>query len=164
MNCEKVRDLITAYIDGELNEALQKEVELHISMCKSCKQFEETLRRVVVAPLRRGKRAEVPEYIWHKVRDSIEKKRRVKLNVPELIKEFPEFFRFRMPKPALVTVTAVLLLAVTFAGLHFRTQHQINTYIEEQVDFFYYLASEGEVDYLNIDEIDLGTAIENYLL
>lgn len=37
MNCEWVRDNISAYIDGELTESQKKMIDSHLSVCSGCK-------------------------------------------------------------------------------------------------------------------------------
>jgi anti-sigma factor RsiW len=38
MRCEDVKELLEVYVEGELSQPEQKEVEAHISSCESCKQ------------------------------------------------------------------------------------------------------------------------------
>jgi mycothiol system anti-sigma-R factor len=38
MNCEEIRQLLDAYLDGELEEALQPEVQKHLNSCADCRK------------------------------------------------------------------------------------------------------------------------------
>ena len=44
MNCQRVKKRLTAYLDGELDEARQKAVALHLGTCASCRQAVEALQ------------------------------------------------------------------------------------------------------------------------
>ncbi len=47
MGCENYRDLISAYIDGELNETEEKELLDHLNDCPSCRKEYEELKAIV---------------------------------------------------------------------------------------------------------------------
>ena len=38
MNCEELKSMITAYVDGELTQDQQKELEPHLATCGTCRQ------------------------------------------------------------------------------------------------------------------------------
>ena len=38
MDCDKVKQLLSSYIDGELNEEEKIEFDNHIAQCSSCKE------------------------------------------------------------------------------------------------------------------------------
>jgi len=46
MRCDKVKKNLTAFLDGELPEKLQKGMEKHLAECASCKQEKTVLERV----------------------------------------------------------------------------------------------------------------------
>ena len=39
MNCKELVYLLGDYLDGSIEESLRKELDVHISMCESCKNF-----------------------------------------------------------------------------------------------------------------------------
>ena len=47
MTCEAVRDLLSAHLDGELDEAERRVVEGHLAACAACAADREALRRTV---------------------------------------------------------------------------------------------------------------------
>jgi len=52
MNCADIRELLSEYIDGELNQAEAKEIEKHLALCGECRHEYDGLSRV--ASLLRG--------------------------------------------------------------------------------------------------------------
>ena len=50
MNCEKIKNLLMEYIDGELDRALEKEIKGHLAACDKCRQAEEALMNAVIEP------------------------------------------------------------------------------------------------------------------
>ncbi len=47
MECDKAKELLSAYLDGEVTEKERHLVEEHLDSCKSCRQELEELRRIV---------------------------------------------------------------------------------------------------------------------
>ncbi len=45
MNCEKIKALLSVYVDGEANEKEARLIREHISVCTDCKQEEQSLYR-----------------------------------------------------------------------------------------------------------------------
>lgn len=70
-SCEKIEDLLSLYLEGELKEHEAKEVETHLSTCEKCasslKEWEKCL-----ALLKGALRLEAPSYLWQ----------RIKINLP----------------------------------------------------------------------------------
>lgn len=164
MNCNKIKDLISSYIDGELNEKLQKEVEQHLNTCNQCKQLEETLRRIVIEPFKKAEKTEVPEAVWHHIKTAIEEKP-TKSFLPDVIDRLSSPFFNR--KPVLVVVTIMVLIFIGVAlikGVPFNSQKAVNTHLKEQMQFLSYLESDEGIGYSDMDNVELGTTIEEYLL
>ena len=44
--CERVQELLSAYVDGELNKRRSAAVERHLAVCPSCRAMAEQLREV----------------------------------------------------------------------------------------------------------------------
>ena len=57
MRCDLIEPHLTAYVDGELDEALTRAVEKHLEECRACR---ETVRDITVASavVRKWKRAQ----------------------------------------------------------------------------------------------------------
>lgn len=47
MNCKKVEDLLSAYIENDLSEEVRKEVSLHLEQCESCRQLKEKMEELI---------------------------------------------------------------------------------------------------------------------
>lgn len=47
MTCDEVQRLLSAYIDGELDEARRRAVEEHLKECESCRLDHATLLKTV---------------------------------------------------------------------------------------------------------------------
>ena len=47
MKCNRVRKDLSAYIDGELSSRRRAAIENHLAECPDCKQYKESLSRVV---------------------------------------------------------------------------------------------------------------------
>lgn len=47
MNCKKVRELLSDYIDGELKPDICNLIETHIAKCNSCAMFLTTLKKTI---------------------------------------------------------------------------------------------------------------------
>jgi anti-sigma factor (TIGR02949 family) len=73
--CRELFARLSEYLDGELEEALCTEAEVHLEDCPPCRDFLESLRRTV-ALLGRLPAEPVPEEIRRAVRESAERLRK----------------------------------------------------------------------------------------
>jgi len=71
-NCDEVIQLLTDYMDGELEEASQRQLDVHFKACPNCVHFMETFRFTIE---RTGEfRCEdIPEEVSQKLHDFLEK-------------------------------------------------------------------------------------------
>ena len=60
MNCKELVYLLGDYIDGSMEESLRKELDVHIAMCESCKNFLATYDKTRII-CRQVKLQEIPE-------------------------------------------------------------------------------------------------------
>jgi predicted anti-sigma-YlaC factor YlaD len=165
MKCKRVKDLIVDYIDGEISQTLHKDITTHLETCPSCRELEQSLRRLAIEPLRQAEKAGVPERIWLKIKQAIVNKKQ-RLLIPDFINQLRYYFRIR--RPVLVPVVSILVVILMISVLALRknitTYNMLNAYLGEQAEFILQLAENGEESYFGIDEIDLGTSIEQFLL
>jgi hypothetical protein len=49
MECKKVEDLISEYIENELSREVQREISLHLETCESCRQLKEKMEELMYA-------------------------------------------------------------------------------------------------------------------
>ena len=47
MNCKKVEDLLSDYIENGLSEDLRKEVSLHLDECENCRRLKEKMEELI---------------------------------------------------------------------------------------------------------------------
>ena len=103
MNCQQVRPMIHAYVDGELDVAQMIEMEQHVSQCASCGELDRSIRalRTVVS-------TQAPYY-----------------KAPQHLRELPQAVvaarttstAARFPKSGMLTVACLLLVgAIGFWG------------------------------------------------
>jgi predicted anti-sigma-YlaC factor YlaD len=163
MDCKKIEGLLTEHIDGELNNGLRRGVEEHLQSCYNCRQLKEMLVESSIEPLKGAQRVNAPEDLWQKIKDKIEE-RTPTGSIPDLVLErllLP--MRARRPAIALAAAVVILLLAITIIRLPMEKPSAIATYMEEQADFFIYLADENGAGSA-ADLTNIGTDIEEYLL
>lgn len=163
MRCRKVEKRLMEYVDGELDAASRNEIMQHLNTCDQCKRSEEALREAAIGPLNTAERVKAPESIWAKIKGEIAGQT-ARGRLSELIESLCVRFRIKQISLAVVTAAACILIAVISIKLHTGGRQAINTYIEDQANFFYYLAGENGTYYPNMDNTDLGTEIEKYLL
>jgi predicted anti-sigma-YlaC factor YlaD len=47
MDCQRVEDLISSYIENDLSPELYREVSLHLEQCQHCQQLKETIEDII---------------------------------------------------------------------------------------------------------------------
>ncbi len=47
-SCRALKDQLSAFIDGELDDALCQEIERHMQSCENCRVMIDTLRKTVI--------------------------------------------------------------------------------------------------------------------
>jgi anti-sigma factor RsiW len=76
MTCERVRERLDDYLDGELGEAEFQELELHLSGCAACREEERSLRAVVALAAALPREQEPPRDLWPTIAGGIARRRR----------------------------------------------------------------------------------------
>jgi anti-sigma factor RsiW len=71
MNCERVTEEITAYLDGELPKDLALQVEAHLKICPGCAAELRSLRDAKTVIAANVQEIELPPEIWYNVRARI---------------------------------------------------------------------------------------------
>ena len=166
MYCKKIRELIiTDFIDQELSPRLNKKVLYHLESCIKCREFEQQVRNSAKDVFKKTGQINPPEYIWHRIKESIEKKEQS--IIPETGTLLDRLLRniLTFPKPvfAVVTLAVVIVISLAVMKLPVRNQDIVSVYLSEQMQFSGYLNGEGQ-SYYDSGSIDLGTSIEEYLL
>lgn len=71
--CNKQIQNICAYIDGELDPSLCKEIDKHLKECRNCRIMVDTLRQTVVL-CREGKTERLPAEIENQLNNVLRRK------------------------------------------------------------------------------------------
>lgn len=64
MRCQKVRERLSAYLDGELEDAARREVERHLAGCESCRETYAELEQVHALLVRAERSEGSPALAW----------------------------------------------------------------------------------------------------
>jgi anti-sigma factor RsiW len=68
MNCERIAEELSAYLDGELQQDLAFQVETHLNRCPSCTAELHSLRDAATVIAANVPEIELRPEIWHNVR------------------------------------------------------------------------------------------------
>jgi hypothetical protein len=128
MNCEKCQELLSEFIDGELEEKVATEVETHLNLCQECAELHEDFAGILVLC---GKKAVTeektppnPQAMWCRINNIIEaeiKPQIVKQEVQKVKKGWRSTgriwsFSFSQIATSIVGI-AVISSLLTFVGL-----------------------------------------------
>jgi anti-sigma factor RsiW len=163
MRCDRIKELIVDYIDGEVDGALREEIARHLKGCPDCGRMEQSLRSLSVEPLRSAQRLQAPAELWQRVRDSIERKRRPHV-APFPAVRWIDIALARRPAFALAAVVVIVLGAAFLFERTMTSRTSVESYIEEGALFLSQLERGADIEYPDTDDVDLGTSIESYLL
>lgn len=110
MKCENVRELMSIYLDNEINEVDKAKVEKHIAQCPQCKEEYEILKDLVLECSEIDE-VELPQDFMEELRNKLVE---AQMNKPS---KFTQFMRRTNWKPAVGAVAAVLILAISINSL-----------------------------------------------
>jgi len=89
MNCEKCQELLSEYIDGELEKEVSTRIEVHLGLCAECAELHEDFASILQTCEKRGVTDEtVPpnsQALWCRINNIIEAEIQ-----PEIVKELNE--------------------------------------------------------------------------
>jgi len=72
LSCFEVLARLSDYLDGELDEAARRQVEVHLQGCEECTRFGGEFGEVVAALRQRlGGEADVPEAVARRLEDAL---------------------------------------------------------------------------------------------
>lgn len=71
MNCDKIREMLSLYIDQMLDDDLKKEIEEHISTCNLCKNEYDDIKEMV-SLLKEVEMVSVPESFEHRLKNALQ--------------------------------------------------------------------------------------------
>lgn len=127
MNCEKCQELLSEFIDGELENKVSAEIETHLNLCIECAELHEDFAGILLLCEKKGVTEETtppnPQAMWCRINNIIEAE--VK---PEIIKQEEQTktgwfagrriwsFSFSQIAASMVGI-AVISSLLTFVGL-----------------------------------------------
>ena len=155
MDCNKARDLmLTDYLDDQMGEKEKARLEEHIARCPECRKVSLIAKKVEAELFLGAERANVPEYLWRRVRETILAEENRKKTFADAIFERLKTLLY-IPKPALAILTVVvLLLAIgTVTKIKIDNQTSMNA---EYFDYF----TDNSIN----DNSAFGTSIEKYFM
>ncbi|MDD5687065.1 MAG: zf-HC2 domain-containing protein [Elusimicrobia bacterium] len=126
MKCNHYKELISGYIDYELNKEKKEELENHLKECDSCKSGYDLLNNLQ-NKLELLHKKEAPEYIWAKIQEKIkeqEKSRKFTFQLPIL--RLPDF---KIYKLVLIRVPILLIVAGLFFYLGTKFKYKKQSYM-----------------------------------
>ena len=167
MKCKHVKELIlTDYLDGQLEKEQKSQIEKHLTVCKSCKEYELLTRTAAVEPFDNLEKHNLPEATWNKIREQIEEEQ--PLQEPanpfaDLINRVKTFLY--IPKPAFVVTSMIVLFLVVITVIKLPTEDQNIAKMdpESQIECINYLMSVFDQETMNGND-DFGTSIEELFL
>ena len=165
MDCKKAKGLIlTDYLDGRMGAEEGKRIEEHLAHCPECNRLSMAARKTGNELFAGIEKADVPEYLWHRVRETIlaeERERRAYA---------PGFFRklraiLYIPKPALAVAAVIIMLIAIGTMTKFKINNQavITADMPGQTEYFDYLTTDAANSSMNDNGI-FGTSIEKYFM
>ncbi|MDF2533314.1 MAG: hypothetical protein K0Q65_2895 [Clostridia bacterium] len=110
MKCENIRELMSIYIDNEINEVDKAKFEKHIAQCPQCKEEYEILKDLVLECSEIDE-VELPQGFREELHNKLVE---AKANKPG---KLTQFMRGANWKPAAGAVAAVLILAISLNSL-----------------------------------------------
>ena len=143
MNCKKVRDLLTEYLDGEIEPGLRSDIARHISSCQACRELAGSMKKFAIEPLANAQKVTAPEGLWDQIRARIDKEEKKALDPAFLIERLFAYVAARRPALAFAAAAVVIIAVATLAGLPLTGRNETNAYIREQVEFYSYLDGEN---------------------
>ena len=116
-NCKEFREQLSLYIDGMLTQQESVLLEEHIKECKDCRE-ELSMLREMVASCQGLEEKEPPEYLYPMIASSLRRSKK---------RTLVSGVRMKWLKPGLVSIAAVLLVAVAVKGIMPDIQKQLAT-------------------------------------
>jgi predicted anti-sigma-YlaC factor YlaD len=165
MKCEKVQELIlTDYLDGQVSEELQVNIEKHLASCVHCKEYELVARETTVTPFNNTEKLSPPATTWDKIRSQIEKEERLQertnpfANLIHGIKSVLD-----IPKPAFAIATVAIVLLVVATVIKLPSEKIVKLSTEEQIECMTYLLGEFNEEFTDNNNY-FETSAEEYFL
>jgi len=157
MDCKKVRELILMdYLDGEANDGLRSQINIHFARCHSCREFSFLAKDNLLKPFNNISKAKLPESVWQRIKEEIESEQAKKRSCT---------LKFYFSKPAFAITTVALLLIIIGAMAKLRVNNQVLLQIvaQSQAGYSFY-SVDPAIGFLMNENTGFGTSIEEHFL
>ncbi|MBX7173419.1 MAG: zf-HC2 domain-containing protein [Pyrinomonadaceae bacterium] len=130
MNCEQCQELLSEFIDGELQEKVASELETHLSLCAECAELHEDFAGILLMCDKKGVTEDTmppnAQAMWCRINNIIEteiKPEIVKEKEQEVIKKKNRIWSFSFSQIATAIVgIAIISSLLTFIGIKNATE------------------------------------------
>ena len=113
MECNKIKTLLSEYLDRTLDSDLNREVKEHLLSCKSCSN-EFFLMKSIAGELASLEKIKAPNYLLNRVNQA--------LTAPSLFRKLLDFIPgsggFKVPMEFVTLATTVVLVFLIFSNIH----------------------------------------------
>ncbi len=128
MNCENCQELLSEFIDGELEEKVSSEIETHLSLCAECAELHEDFAGILLVCDKKDLTEDTtptnPQAMWCRINNIIEAEikselaKEEKVQIEKSLVEKRRFWSFSFSQIAASIVgIAVISSVLTFVGL-----------------------------------------------
>ncbi|MBF0571863.1 MAG: zf-HC2 domain-containing protein [Candidatus Omnitrophica bacterium] len=158
--CDQFKSqILTDYMDKELNKISIEEIESHLLDCGDCRVFFKEVKNRTVLPFQQAMRQPVPEELWDLVKQNIEHSNHATVHLENFIGKLKGLITFPRMIPAFASLI-LMLLAGSVALNTIQTQRYQE---KDQGEFLVALLSSTGSQAFS-DSSDLKTPIEHYFL
>ncbi len=180
MNCKKIQELIlTDYLDQEMPQDKQKELESHIASCTQCREFLALAKKTTIESLANIKTDNLSQdIIWSKIQKEIQEEKQSLIDynqAPGFLEKLKNIIFFPKHRLAWSTCAAIAMLIVVFNINHQQMASDQNNQVQTavlnnqkvidnvavEVEREEYLSYLLDPDY---DYTGYGTSLETYFL
>ena len=122
MNCEKCQELLSEFIDSELEEKVTTEVETHLGLCLECAELHEDFAGILQICEKKGITEETappnPQAMWCRINNIIETEVKPEIHKEEVKSQKSRIWSFSFSQLATAVVgIAIISSLLTFVGL-----------------------------------------------
>lgn len=160
MRCKKIQHfLMTDYLDGEISQALSRDIEQHLKGCNRCRVFLKELKSVQ-APFKNVESIAPPTYVWQRIREKIIAE--PILQAPPIVDRLGHWLKLPLlhkPQLAVATLALILVFIFIFSHLPFQSYEPTEAFTDEEKSVMFVFNGNGAtfIDYF-------GTELEEYFL
>lgn len=157
MNCENCQELLSEFIDGELEEKVSAEIETHLSLCAECAELHEDFAGILLVCDKKDLTEDTtptnPQAMWCRINNIIEAEikselaKEEKVQLEKSLVEKRRFWSFSFSQIAASIIgIAVISSVLTFVGLRNSSVTEVSSQASQQTLFEKALSKIGLAD------------------